>query len=66
MDKRYTVTISFHIWAENDIAAMEQCKEMEAQAHKSQDNQTLVELVEETPFASLSRREVFNFEKDSL
>jgi len=66
MDKRYTVTISFHIWAKDDIAAMEQCKEMEAQAHKAHDNSAKVETIHQMDFASFESKEVYNHKKDTL
>ena len=59
--KRYTVTISFYIWADNDIDAMEQCKEMESQAHRAHDNSAEGEFIHETPVGSIENSEVDNF-----
>ena len=59
-DKRYTVNLDAYLYAANDREAMAKAAKMAEFLHTLGDNQAQVLELNETPFASLSVRNVHN------
>ena len=58
MEKRYTVTADFYLYAESDEEAKEKASNWAYWQRKEHDNQANVLEIHETPFASLTARKL--------
>jgi len=57
-EKRYTVTLDAYLWARNDREAMVKAAKIAEFLQKLDDNQAKVLELHETPFTSMTAREV--------
>jgi hypothetical protein len=58
--ERYTVTMDFYIWADDDANAMKEAKKRVRRMEKAEDNQPVLQSLHRTPFATMASEPIFD------
>jgi hypothetical protein len=61
--ERYTMTMDFYIWADDDDDAMREAKKRVRRMEKAEDNQPVLQSLHRTPFAQLTAVPIFDRNK---